>query len=228
MDKIMKPCIASIFMNNVDRKTVELQQNVVKKFNKTDIPHYPVLTNASHGQTMDKLIDMLEERGHDAIMFLDIDCVPVNENALQYCFDRAYENKLIGDAQRSNHIENDQHVFVGAHNITFRIDMYRKIGAPSFLPNHRGDVAEEITFRAEECNYEVELLLPISYDAPPIRMAWETNAEPFWRLADGMPNYGIGTTYGKGNEGMFWHCWQIFHPGQQERFWNKCEELLNG
>lgn len=228
MDKVKNPCIASIFMRNVDQKTMQLQQQVVAKFNKSNIVHYPILSDMTHGYTMDKLVDMLEERGHDAIMFLDIDCVPVTDTALDYFFEQAYAGKLMGDAQRSNHIENDQHVFAGAHNVTFTIETYRKCGNPSFLPNHRGDVAEELTFRAEESNIPVELLMPIKFDAPPIRMDWEENKEPFWRLADGMPHYGIGTTYGKDEQGLFWHCWQIFHPGQQQRFWNKCEELLNG
>lgn len=222
------PCIASIFMRNIDQRTVELQRAVVQKFNKTEIILYHLLTDGSHGQTMTQAIDMLKQRGHDAIMFLDIDCVPVSYGAIDYMFRNAYNGKLIGDAQRSNHIENGQHVFCGAHNITFTVKTYETIGKPSFEPTPRGDVAEELTWRARENNIEVETLMPIRYDAPPIRMAWEKDSEPYWRLADGMPNYGIGTTYGKDGEDMFWHCWQIFHPGQQERFWKKCEELLNG
>jgi hypothetical protein len=229
MDKVKSPCIASIFMKNIAEQTVALQQQVVKKFNKSNIAHYPVLTEANPGYTMDKLVDMLEKRGHDAIMFLDIDCVPVAEDALDYFFEQAYSGKVIGDAQRSNHIENDQHVFCAPHNVTFTIENYRKCGNPSFMPNYRGDVAEELTFRARESNIEVEIVMPIRYDAPPIRMDWESkDLPPYWDLADGMPKYGVGTTFGIDDREMFWHNYQIFHPGQQERFWKKCEELLNG
>lgn len=229
MDKVKSPCIASIFMKNIAEQTVVLQQQVVKKFNKSNIAHYPVLTEANPGYTMDKLVDMLEKRGHDAIMFLDIDCVPVAEDALDYFFEQAYSGKVIGDAQRSNHIENDQHVFCAPHNVTFTIENYRKCGNPSFMPNYRGDVAEELTFRAKESNIEVEIVMPIRYDAPPIRMDWESkDLPPYWDLADGMPKYGVGTTFGIDDREMFWHNYQIFHPGQQERFWKKCEELLNG
>ncbi len=223
------PCITSIFMKNVDAKVVQLQTQVVKKFNKSQIPHYPVLTEAPPGYTMDKLVDMLQERKHDAIMFLDIDCVPLNDDALDYFFKCAYDGVLIGDAQRSNHIQNDQHVFAAPHNVTFTIELYRKLGNPSFLPNYRGDVAEELTFKAREANIPIEIIMPLRYDAPPIRMDWEPkDAPPYWDLADGMPKYGIGTTFGtEGNE-MFWHMYQSFHPGQNERFIKKCEELLNG
>jgi len=229
MDQVMKPCIASIFMKNIDPKIVQLQQEVVKKFNKSNIPHYPVLSEAPPGYTMDKLVNMLEAREHNVIMFLDIDCVPLNDNALDYFFDKAYNGWVIGDAQRSNHIQNDQHVFAAPHNVTFSVETYRKLGSPSFMPNYRGDVAEELTFKAREGNIPIEIIMPLRYDAPPIRMDWEPkDLPPYWDLADGMPKYGIGTTFGtEGNE-MFWHMYQSFHPGQNERFIKKCEGLLNG
>jgi len=225
----MNPCIATIFMKNIDPVILEHQKKVLEKFNKSNISHYPVLTDAPPGYTMDKLIDMLEERGHDAIMFLDIDALPLNDKALDYLFEQAYAGKVIGSAQRSNHIQNDQHVFAAPHNVTFTVATYRKIGNPSFNPNHRGDVAEEITFKAEENNVPVEIIMPLRYDAPPIRMDWEPkDSPPYWDLADGMPKYGIGTTFGtEGNE-MFWHMYQSFYPGQKERFIKKCEDILNG
>ena len=61
MEKVKNPCIASIFMDNIDKRSVELQVEVVKKFNKSNIAHYPVLSQASPGYTMDKLVDMLEK-----------------------------------------------------------------------------------------------------------------------------------------------------------------------
>lgn len=218
-------------MRNITADAVQHQKKVVDKFNKSNITFYQVLTDVSHGYTMTKLVEMLEKKGHDAILFLDIDCVPVNDYALDYVFKQAYAGKVIGDAQRSNHIENDQHVFAGAHNVCFSIETYNKIGRPSLEPTTRGDVAEELTFRAEESKIDVELFMPLRYEAPPIRMAWETNTEPFWRLADGMPNYGIGTTYGlddgEKQTDMFWHCWQNYiSEAQQKRFLDKCKQLL--
>jgi hypothetical protein len=89
-------------------------------------------------------------------------------------------------------------------------------------------VSEELTFRAREGNIPVEIIMPLRYDAPPIRQEWEPkDAPPYWDLADGMPKYGIGTTFGtEGNE-MFWHMYQSFYPGQNERFIKKCEEVLS-
>jgi hypothetical protein len=229
-NKTMKnPFIATIFMNNIDRRSVQLQQEVVKKYNKSNIPHVSVLTNTNAGQTMTLLTQELVKRGCDAIMYLDVDCVPLNDKAIDYFFEKAYAGVLIGDAQRSNHIENGQHVFCAPHNITFTIETYDKIGKPTFNPTSLGDVAEELTFKAREANIPIEILMPLKYDAPPIRMDWEPkDAPPYWDLADGMPKYGIGTTYGKDGVEMFWHMFQSFYPGQTERFIKKCEELLNG
>ena len=230
MDTIKNPCIATIYMNNINQDMVKKQREVVAKYNVSKIHHYSVLSDQQPGPTMDKVIEILTAREHDAVMFLDVDCVPLNDTAIDYFFEQANQGKIIGDAQRSNHIENNQHVFCAPHNLTFRFDLYNNIGKPSFSPTTRGDVAEELTFVAEENNIPVEILMPLRYDAPPIRMAWEDpNLPPYWDLADGMPKYGIGTTFGNEQFGdMFWHMYQSFHPGQTERFLMKCEEILNG
>jgi len=225
----MKPCIVSIFMQNINHNMLHSQRAVIEKFNVSKIPHYPVLTDDHPGSTLDHLIQHLVDAGHDAVMFLDVDCIPLNELALDYFFKQAYAGKVIGDAQRSNHIQNGQHVFAAPHNLTFTFETFNKLGKPTFCHTNRGDVGEELTFKARENNIEVEILMPLRYDAPPIRQHWEPkDSPPYWDLADGMPKYGIGTTFGiEGNE-MFWHMYQSFHPGQNERFLKKCEEILNG
>lgn len=216
-------------MANIDREAISLQTKVVKKFNKFGIKHYHIMTDAQPGPTLDELTKMLLGNGHDAIMYLDIDCIPVHEDAIDYMFYKAYQGVLIGDAQRSNHIQNNQHVFCAPHNITFSAETYDKLGSPTFCPTVRGDVAEELTFKARENNIPIEILMPVRYDAPPIRMNWEPkDLPPYWDLADGMPKYGIGTTFGDEGVDMFWHMYQSFFPGQLERFIKKCEEVING
>lgn len=225
----MNPCIVSLFMKNINPESVRLQTEVVKKFNKSNIQHYPILTDHNPGYSMDLATQMLQKKGHDAIMFLDIDALPLNDNAIDYFFERAYAGVIIGSAQRSGHIQNDEHLFCAPHNVTFTFENFDKCNKPSFLPTYRGDVAEELTFRAEENGIEVELLMPIKFDAPPIRMDWEPkDAPPYWDLGKDKPRYGIGTTFGNNGEEMYWHMFQSFYPGQHERFVKKCEEILNG
>jgi hypothetical protein len=174
---------------------------------------------------MELFVNMVKE--HDLFIFLDIDCVPLSDKVFPYMVEKASAGWLVGDAQRSNHIENGQHIFCAPHAMAFTREFYEKIGKPSFSPTYRGDVAEEITWKARDYTLQIEFFMPMRYDAPPIRMEWEKDAEPYWKLAEGMPNYGIGTTFGNEECGeMFYHNYQIFHPGQQERFWKKCSEIL--
>lgn len=225
----MNPAIVSLFMRNINPEAVKLQLAVVQKFNKSQIKHYPILTDHNPGYSMDLGVEAMRKAGHDAVMFLDIDALPLTDFALDYFFEQAYAGKLIGSAQRSGHIENGEHIFAAPHNITCTLETYDKIGKPSFLPNYRGDVAEELTWKAEEYNISVEILMPTKYDAPPIRMAWEPkDLPPYWDLGKDKPHYGIGTTFGNEKGELFWHMFQSFHPGQHERFVKKCEEILNG
>ena len=221
------PCIVSIFMKNIDTNMVSLQKKVVEKYNKSNIPFLQVLTDGSHAQTMRKIVELLEQNKYDAVLFLDIDAVPVSEDAIDYFLEQAYNGKLIGNAQRSNHIDNNQHIFAAPNALAFTLETYHKIGQPSFEPNHRGDVAEELTFKAEESKIPVEVLMPTRYDAAPVKFHWELDQRPYWALAEGMPVYGIGTTFGVDGKEMFWHMYQSFHLGQKERFEKKCKELLD-
>lgn len=234
------PCIVTYLMSNIDDKTPELQRKVIEKYNKSNVQLYQVKGDIRHGQFIDLFWIMngvvpeslkdknLEQKfDHDVVLFLDIDCIPLNENAIDYYLEQAAAGKLIGNAQRSNHIENDQHVFVAPSALAISRETFLKIGAPLAQENSRSDVAEEYTWAAEHDNVPVELVLPLSYAKAPYKYNWEKDQRPFWALKDGMPVYGIGTTFGNDQYGeMFYHNFQIFHPGNQEMFWARCEKEL--
>lgn len=237
----MNPCAVSFFMANIDKKTIELQKKVVEKFNKSKIKHYSILVDVPHAVAMDyfwaingykigafkdKEIDKVMD--HDAILFLDIDCIPLHEGAMDLYLSQAYNQYLVGNIQRSNHIQNNQHVFAAPSALAMTTETFTKIGMPSAYETARSDVAEEYTWEAENHQVSLDLYMPLRYDYPPQRYAWEGEQPPYWALADGMPVYGMGTTYGRDGEDLFYHNFQIRMPGQQETFWKKCEEVLNG
>ena len=235
----MNPCIVSFYMDNIDKKTVELQAKVVQKFNKSQVQHYLIKVNAPHGIAIDYFWAMngycpktLEGQGikqtlnHDVILFLDIDCIPLHENAIDMSLAAAREGILIGNAQRSNHIENNQHVFTAPSATAISAETFLQLKMPSALETSRGDVLEEYTYMAEKEGIPVDFLMPLRYDSSPQRYAWEGNQPPYWALADGMPVYGMGTTYGKGTTELFYHNFQIRMEGQQEKFQKKCESIL--
>ena len=236
----MKACIASYFMPNIDKKTVEYQRKVVEKFNPSNIQHIMVQGEFPHGLFMDYIWGLngisvaslankkIEKKlDFDVVLFLDIDCVPVSAHAIESYLTLAAEGSLVGNAQRSGHIQNDNHVFAAPSALALSTKSFIKMGKPSALETPRGDVAEEYTYAAENVNLKVDLYLPTKYDREVYRYDWEKDRRPYWTLEHGLPNYALGTTYGD-NSDLFWHNFQIRVEGQQEHFWKKCEELLNG
>jgi hypothetical protein len=225
--------IFTFFMDNINIKTVNLHAQVVKKFNPLGYVHHPIKTDMNHGASMDMVWTMNGQKvatfagatvekkfDFDVIMFLDVDCLPLTMDALEYYINAAAAGKLIGNIQRSNHIQNDQHVFAAPNGVAMSVDTFLSIGSPSAIPTARGDVGEEYTFAAEKTGLApIELLMPLSFDEAPAEC-------PSWALKDGMPHYGRGTTFGLPDRPLTWHQFQSFHPGQQEKYWKKCEERL--
>ena len=192
----MNAAIFSYFMPNIDKKTVELQKAVVEKFNSTKIPHIIMQGEIPHGTFMDyvwclngikfnNLPDIKKELDFDVILFLDIDCLPVSDNAIDYYLSMAFQGKLIGNAQRSGHINNNNHVFAAPSALALTRENFIKMGCPSGLETNRGDVAEEYTYAAELRDVEIELVLPTKYDRPVFRYEWETDRRKYWTLENG-------------------------------------------
>lgn len=248
MDKI-NAGIFTFFMDNLNRKTVDLHAAVVRQFNKSGYIHHHVHTQLNHGASMDMVWSMNGQRvstfaganigkkfDFDVIMFLDVDALPCDDMAIDYYISQAAEGKLIGNIQRSNHIQNNQHVFAAPSAVAMSVDTFATIGFPSAIPTARGDVGEEYTYAAEKTKIvPVSLMMPLGFEEAPAEC-------PSWALKDGQPVYGRGTTFGlpsvieqvenypayfeKPPVPMFWHQFQSFHPGQQEKFWTKCEDIL--
>lgn len=225
-------------MDNINPKTIDMHRAVMTKFS-NGYNHLYAKTKLSHGETMDAIWNSELTKKVDHLMFLDIDAIPLNSFALPTFFDRAAAGVLIGNAQRSNHLENDQHMFAAPSAVCMSVETYNIIGRPSAIPNYRGDVGEQYTYAAEESKVDFNLLWPISYDRPVARMAWERDKSPTWKLADGYGEYGVGTIFGHRDDmvtgsppyaepvfPLIWHSFQSFHPGNQEAFWAKCEEVL--
>jgi hypothetical protein len=216
----MKPVILSVFCDNMNTETLELQGKVVAKYNPLQIPHVHLLA-PNHPFGVDYFLNQWipeSDNKFDTVIVLDVDCIPLHDKAFEYMLIKANEGTLIGNIQRSNHIENNQHVFVAPSAMAFTYEMYKNMGSPSFMETARGDVAEELTYISESKGIPLEFFMPVRYDASPAECE-------FWPLADGMPVYGIGTTFAaKDGPEVFWHNFQIRF--NQERFVQKCKSIL--
>lgn len=223
-----KRCIFSCSNFQVERKISTLQSKVLEKINKIpNCKNESLFYNAGeeelyHDKVLDYAFDKLfYEMGYDTILLLDVDCIPLNLEALEYTFERAEQGILVGNIQRANHIQNNKHVYVAPSALCITKNIYEKLGKPSFGYSNRGDVGEEITYIAESMDIPIEYYMPSKFEDIPI----DINRP--WPLADGMPEYGIGTTfvnqYGKE---MFYHLFQSRFGRFNDRFFVKCAEIL--
>ena len=177
----MNPCIVTFFMENVDMKTVGLQRSVIDKFNKSKVPLYCIKVDVPHAVAIDyfwtlngckmdlfKDHDIQKQVDHDIVLFLDIDCIPLSEESIDLYIEKASQGIIAGNAQRTNHLINGQHVFAAPSAVAISKEVFEKIGCPSACETQRSDVAEEWTWLAEDKGIKVETYLPIKFDAPPI------------------------------------------------------------
>ena len=225
----IKKCIFTYCNHQIDEKIMILQNNVINKFNNIQDCKYEFLRyNANDGEIFpSQVIDyafhkLFYEDGYDMILMLDIDCIPLNTAAIEYMFTKANQGFIVGNIQRSNHIINDEHVFVAPSAFCISKETFKKLGNPSFDPTYRSDVGEEISFIAEEKNIPLEMFLPNHYEELPI----EKNKLP-WNLKSSMPKYGIGTTFiNAAGEEMFYHLFQSRFCQFNYLFFNKCINIL--
>lgn len=223
----MRPAIFTTFNNAIDKRIPVYQSMVIEKF-RDDIPFFPVHytypeTDFLHGDILNKVVHRLfYERGADCILMLDVDAIPVSKEALDFTFDFAYKGYLVGNAQRSNHIQNNKHVYVAPSYACFSKDTYEAAGCPTMIYNHMGDNLEQFCFNCEKLKMPVEKLLPYEVEAP-------YNEEgDYWDLADDMPKYGLGTTFAYKEKPISYHLFSARYNQEKnlKRFFNKCHSII--
>jgi hypothetical protein len=221
----MKRAILSFYDSAMDTHVVEYQQKVLQKFNQS-ADYHPLFSKTTekeilHYQGLDHGVSTLFDEGYDTILILDTDCVPLNTYALEYIFSQAEKDILIGNAQRSMHIENDEHMYIGSSCLCLSKNLYEKFGRRTFAPDHiKADTCEYYSYDAEAHGVPIEIFMPKSY----IR----DDLGGKWNLGKGRGSYGIGTTFinSLGVE-MFFHLFSSRQRVYNTYFYDKCEEILN-
>lgn len=231
-EKIMKKRAIFTYSNHqIEDKIPYLQKQIINKFNTNKLCKYEYLhyKKPDGEMTPDQVIEyglekLFYEDNYHTILMLDIDCIPLSTHALEYIFDRAEQGILIGNAQRSNHIENNKHIYPAPSCIALTKETYEKLGKPNWKPTSRGDIGEELCYIAEEKGIEIEMFMPSKYEELP----YFTNTERKpWPLQDGQPEFGIGTTFvdKNGNE-MFYHLFQSRLNVFNHLFFLKCASIM--
>lgn len=223
-----KRCIFTYSNHQINDTIITLQSKVIDKLNKIFNCKYEYLRYKEPDGKMfpDQVIEygfekLFYEDNYETILMLDIDCVPLSTNALEYIFNQAESGKLVGNVQRSNHLDNNKHTYVAPSCMAITKEIYEKLGKPSFKPTNRGDIGEELTYLAEKNKIEVEKFMPKHYEALP------SKGDKPWALGDGEPEYGIGTTFvNKDNQEMFYHLFESRVHTFNNLFFLKCANIL--
>ena len=117
-------------------------------------------------------------------LLVDLDAFPLSRAALQLSFVLAARHGVCGNAQRTNCIDNGEHLFIGPSFCCFSQGLLEPLGDQAWRINGRSDVGEEICWRLP-VPLEDNLFRPIRSRFPPI-----------WPLEGSTPVYGVGTTFG--------------------------------
>lgn len=204
----------SFYMKNINPDVVRHQRLVVNKFSK-DIEFEQVLTDKSHA---DSMTEYMQNTDLDYVIFLDIDAIPLSENSFAVLLSMTDNGKAIAGApQRSNHLQNNEHVYVAPSIMCISTELYCSIGSPSAAKiKNRGDVAEEWTYAQEQAGGPICLLDVESFDPVP---------NDRWFLKDGQ-EFGRNTKYSKDSQILFFHSYQGRFKEQQDRFIQECKKVL--
>jgi len=224
----MKNAIFSYCNHQINPEIPKYQKLVIDKLVKNiGVDFHPLFYNAKDGDIYpDQVInyglnELIYNQKYDNVLVLDIDCIPLNQQALTHIFFRAGANVLIGNAQRSHYIENNEHIFIGSSCMCVNRTVFDRLGRPSMAPTARGDIGEELVYLAEEKNIPIEFFYPQSYEASPY------GAES-WALTGDLLHYGIGTTF-QSSDGRprFYHLFESRTNLHVDKFIRKCETVLN-
>ncbi|MGO9135681.1 MAG: glycosyltransferase [Methylovirgula sp.] len=198
--------VVSFYMANISKEVVAAQARAITRFLPEGVDLVQLHTGFGHGRSIDLFVAL---SSYDVIVLLDIDCVPISAEALPKLIEHARAGALVGAAQRANHIGNDNHLYAGPFLMAFSRESYRRLGSPSFRETRRGDVAEELTYRAEAQDFPIHYLWPTICEAPK------------WHLT-GDITFGRNTVY----EHAFLHAFEIRMPDQQKAFIAMIERVL--
>lgn len=202
----MRTVVASFYMDNIPAEVARTQAAVLAKFVPSEVMVAQTLTALSHAGAMD---DFIAADTHDIVIFLDIDCVPLNAVAIPALVAQAAEGSLAGCIQRANHIDNGGHLYVGPFCMALTRRLWEDLGRPSFEPTDRGDAGEELTYRCEALGRPMHRMWPSAIETP------------LWDLGEGR-RFGLNTEY----EGAFLHAFCIRDPHNQQRFVERCRDIL--
>lgn len=221
----MKRAIFTFYNLSIDPEVIRLQQEVIQKFNHTS-EFFPLCSKTHgeevlHPQAVDYGLNQLFVNEHyDTVLLLDVDCIPLNQYALEYTFEQTETGKLVGNAQIGAHLQNPEHMYVAPSTFCLTRQMYEDFGRMTVQPDHiNADTCGYYTIEAEKRGIGVEFYMPTHFERPPRNHIWD--------LGQSRGEFGIGTTYSNHlGVNMFYHLFESRLNVYNCLFYDKCDKLL--
>ncbi|MEQ9893617.1 hypothetical protein [Pectobacterium aroidearum] len=169
--------IVTLYWDNVDARLVDAQQKVFEKFGFHIEQHN--IHGMDHGVWMTDILDNTPD--NNVVIIVDIDCIPLNANAVEKAIASAHSGHIYGCAQSANHIDYN-YVYAAPMFLALTGKTWRGVGRPTLLANTEFDVGGKLTQVAKNTGYQVDLVYPTIC------------AVPKWLLG-GNHIYGLFTIY---------------------------------
>ena len=145
---------AFIFRNRIIRYLAPKQVNIVNlefdKLNCLEELNNPTKNSRQtiHGITINNLLGLINEESY--CLLIDIDAFPISTNSIKIAFATAFHKGVNGNIQRTNCLENNQHIFIAESFMCFYTKKVKHLGKKAWEANNRSDVSEEITWEWPE------------------------------------------------------------------------------
>lgn len=206
----MKVEFNTLYWDNTPKEQIDAHRSVTEHF---EIPVNYYEENAPHGKWMDRV---MRNSTSDLIVFFDSDCVPIDEENMMECIRYVQKTKtFLGIAQASNHIPPKSHVYAAPAFYIIAKECWENLGRPSFTESRRGDVAEEVSYIAEEYGVRYRCLYPSTFEREPVEGIWPLGNYGY---------YGVGTTF----DNTVYHLYQGRMGNNIQLFVERCKEIVDG
>lgn len=195
---------------DVDTRMIMAHERVEKYFGYS-VNRYRV--HMPHGLWMDKVCKDEFESGAEIVCFLEIDCVPVEQEVLMKAYRWVKDKRgILGIAQAANHLD-PLHIYAGPAFYMIHREAWKRISY-TFGEDNKNDVGQAVTKIAESMAIPVRCLMPTHYLMPP--------EYDRWRLGN-FGYFGRGTHY---KHGVF-HLFQGRANNAVSTFDDICTKIVN-
>jgi hypothetical protein len=191
----MKYRIVSLYWNNVSERIVAAQRDTfmalgfkIEQYNLDGLRHSTFITEQLSRSTPETVL-----------LVVDIDCIPINREAVTKALEVANSGGLYGAAQCSNHLQDTNHVFVAPCFMAIKTSTWDYLGLPSFEPDALNDVGQRLTRCSESSRLKTVKLRP------------EFCLIPKYRMGEDFP-YGIGTFFESGIFHLYESRKRVYEP----------------